>query len=63
MEYMHFEQTFYELCNNRLSYDQIDQIDKELTMLLNTARKKVVGLIRNIVYSYKKEHLRSIMLY
>ena len=48
---------------NVLNHEDIERIDNLITRILNTARKKVEGIKRNIPFSKEKESQRATKLY
>ena len=55
------EQGLMSIENNPLNH-VMEQVDKLITRILNTARKKVEGMRRNMPHSKEKEKRRSMLL-
>ena len=62
MEYINIKEEINKAKTN-LSRELLENIDKSFSHMLNTARKKVEGLIRNIPFSKEKEKKRSTIIF
>ena len=54
MKIINFEDTFKARCANTTSVEQLEQIDKDFTFILQKASKKVAERRRSIPFSKKK---------
>ena len=54
IDIMNFETTFNQHYNRYATKEIIDQVDRDITHILNSARKKVAGRKRSIPYSKEK---------
>jgi len=57
------KQTMERLCNENESRDQIEMIDKEISYILDKARRQVEGLSRGVPYLEKKMKSYSALKY
>ena len=60
---MNFKETFKTKCVERVSYDQIEYLDKQITYILDFWSRYAEGPRRRVPFSKKKEKITSAVLY
>ena len=63
LQHYHIEDMLDKVAHGKVIREELELINKAITVVLNKAIKRIEGLSRNILYSKMKEVKRAQMLY